>query len=36
LPHVIANALERAYKSQADIHFDRQGYFVRVRWNREK
>jgi hypothetical protein len=35
LPRVIANALERAFKEQAAIHYDREGYFVRVTWKRD-
>lgn len=35
LPRVIGNALERAYKRQAEFNYDREGYFVRVSWRRD-
>lgn len=34
LPHIIGNALERAYKRQAEFHYDQPGYFLRVNWRR--
>ena len=35
LPRVIANALERAFKTQATFHYDLEGYFARVNWSRK-
>jgi len=35
LPRVIANALERAFKRQAEFHYDLEGYYARIRWSRE-
>lgn len=35
LPRMIANALERAFKTQATFHYDLEGYFARVGWSRE-
>lgn len=35
LPRRIADALHHAYKGELDIHYDEEGYFVRVNWKRE-
>lgn len=35
LPRMVGNALERAYKRQAEFNYDREGYFVRVHWRRD-
>jgi hypothetical protein len=35
LPHVIGNALERAFKTQADFRFNVPEYFIHVTWRRE-
>jgi hypothetical protein len=35
LPRVIANALERAFKRQAEYHYDLEGYYARIKWSRE-
>lgn len=34
LPRVIGNALERAYKEQAEFTYDQPGHFIRVQWAR--
>ena len=31
----IGAALHHAYKGRLDVHYDEEGYFVRVNWNRE-
>jgi NMD protein affecting ribosome stability and mRNA decay len=35
LPRRIGDALHHAYKGQLDVHYDEEGYFVRVTWTRE-
>ncbi len=35
LPRGIGQALHNAYKGEFDIHYDKEGYFVRVNWTRE-
>jgi NMD protein affecting ribosome stability and mRNA decay len=35
LPHRIADAVHKAYKGDLHQHYDEEGYFVRVTWNRE-
>ena len=35
LPRRIGEALKRAYDGVLDMHFDEDGYFVRVEWRRE-
>jgi NMD protein affecting ribosome stability and mRNA decay len=35
LPHRIADALEHAYHGTLKIHYDEEGYFVRVEWQRD-
>ena len=35
LPRQIGEALCRAHKGSLDIHYDKEGYFVRVNWRRE-
>jgi NMD protein affecting ribosome stability and mRNA decay len=34
LPHRIADALEHAYHGELAIHYDKEGYFIRVDWRR--
>jgi len=34
LPHRIGEALERTYRGKVKFHFDEDGYFVRVDWER--
>lgn len=34
LPRRIGEAMKRAYRGELDMHFDEQGYFVRVNWRR--
>jgi hypothetical protein len=36
LPRRIGEALHHAYKGELGVHYDEEGYFVRVNWNREK
>jgi hypothetical protein len=36
LPRVMGNALERAFKAQADFRYDQPGHFIRVTWRREE
>lgn len=36
LPHRIAEAVEHAYGSECKVQYDREGYFVRVDWQREE
>ncbi len=35
LPHAIADALEHAYRGDLDMHYDEEGCFLRVNWQRE-
>ena len=35
LPRRIGEAVKRAYHGELDVHFDEQGYFVRVDWHRD-
>ena len=35
LPHRIAEAVEHAYRGELKLHYDQEGYFVRVDWCRE-
>ena len=35
LPRRIGHAIVDAYKGDLDTHYDREGYFVRIRWSRE-
>jgi hypothetical protein len=35
LPRRIAESLHRAHKGKLDIHYDREGYFIRVNWLRD-
>jgi hypothetical protein len=35
LPRRIAHAIVDAYKGELDMHYDRDGYFVRAKWRRE-
>ena len=35
LPRRIGEAIKRAFHGELDMHFDEQGYFVRVNWHRE-
>lgn len=35
LPHHLGEALQRAYKGQLKIHYDREGYFARIDWHRD-
>jgi NMD protein affecting ribosome stability and mRNA decay len=35
LPHRIAEALEHAYHGDLKMHYDQEGYFIRVEWQRE-
>ena len=35
LPLRIGHAIVDAYKGDLDTHYDREGYFVRIRWSRE-
>jgi hypothetical protein len=35
LPSRIGEALHHAYKGELDVHYDQEGYFVRVNWNCE-
>ena len=35
LPRRIAEGLERAWDGELDIHYDKEGYFVRISWRRE-
>ena len=35
LPHRIAEAVESAYRGELKLHYDEEGYFVRVDWERE-
>ncbi len=34
LPRRIGEAMKRAFHGKLDVHFDEQGYFVRVNWQR--
>ena len=36
LPHRIAEAVKHAYHGDVEIHYDAEGYFVRVNWQRQK
>lgn len=36
LPHAIAEAIHHAYHGELKIDYDKEGYFVRVEWQREK
>jgi NMD protein affecting ribosome stability and mRNA decay len=36
LPQRIGEALRHAYKGELDMHYDEEGYLVRINWNREK
>lgn len=35
LPQRIGEALHHAYKGELELHYDEEGYFVRVNWKRE-
>ena len=35
LPHRLGEALQHAYKGRLQIHYDRQGYFARIHWQRD-
>ena len=35
LPHAIAEAVEHAYRGELKMHYDDEGYFLRVNWQRE-
>ena len=35
LPQRIGKAIQRAFKGQLDIHFDKGGYFTSITWQRE-
>ena len=35
LPHRIADVVHKAYKGHLEQHYDEEGYFVRVNWNRD-
>ncbi len=35
LPRRIGEALRRAFKGELDVHYDEEGYFVRVKWRRD-
>ena len=35
LPRRIGQALHSAYKGSWDVHYDEEGYFIRVRWSRQ-
>ena len=35
LPHRIAHALRDAFGGTTETHYDREGYFTRVRWERD-
>jgi NMD protein affecting ribosome stability and mRNA decay len=36
LPHRIAEAVQHAYGGELKLHYDEEGYFVRVDWQREE
>jgi hypothetical protein len=36
LPRRIGHALEQAYKGEAEIAFDKEGHFARVKWHRDR
>jgi hypothetical protein len=36
LPRRISQALHSAYKGSLDVHYDEEGYFIRVRWSRSE
>ena len=33
LPRRIGQALHSAYKGSLDVHYDEEGYFIRVHWS---
>jgi NMD protein affecting ribosome stability and mRNA decay len=35
LPHRIADALEHAYHGELTVHYDQEGHFIRVNWQRD-
>ena len=35
LPPRIGEALRRAFKGELDLHYDEEGYFIRINWKRE-
>jgi hypothetical protein len=35
LPRRIGHAIVDAYKGDLDTHYDRDGYFARIRWRRD-
>lgn len=36
LPQRLGEALRQAHNGKLDMHYDEEGYFVRVNWNRER
>ena len=34
LPHQMAHALKKAFSGEMKTHYDREGYFIRVQWER--